>query len=189
MTTTKHSQSWLEKISELLTREPKNKDELVDLIRDAANRQLITTDVLLMLEGIFNFANQKVSEIMINRNQMVSINIQNSFTEIIDTLIESKHSRIPCFNESNNEIIGILHAKDILPFMAKTQQTELLNILRPANFIPQNKRVDLLLTDFKNSRNHMAIILDEYRSVVGLVTIEDVLEQIVGDIIDEFETE
>lgn len=182
-------QSWIEKLTELLIRAPKDKKQLTQLLRDAEHRNLINQDDLFMLEGVLNVSNETVKNIMIKREDMTSINLNDPQDKVIDILVDSKHSRIPCFNANNSEIVGILHAKDVLPFLSgKISELNVQNILRPASFVPDVKRLDLLLKEFKNSRNHMAIVLDEYGMVVGLATIEDVIEQIVGDIIDEFET-
>ncbi len=183
------NQSWLDKISELLMREPKDKSQLMKLLRDAEQRKIFNKDALSMLEGVLSVSEVTVKKIMIKRKEMVSISLDESNDSVLTKLVDSKHSRIPCFNTNFEDIAGILHAKDVLPFLIGNDKTfNIKDILRPVSFVPENKRLDVLLKDFRNSRNHMAIILDEYASVIGLVTIEDVLEQIVGDIIDEFES-
>lgn len=185
-----HQQTWLDKLSDILLREPKDKEQLMKLLRDAQQRNLINKYALYMLEGVLSVPEKTVKSIMIPRTDMVSINIEDSHTKVISVLIDSKHSRIPCFLEEGEDIAGILHAKDVLPYLAGKEKTmEIGKLLRKAIFVPENKKLDILLKEFRNSRHHMAIVLDEYGSVIGLATIEDVLEQIVGDIIDEFESD
>ncbi len=185
-----HQQTWLDKLSDFLLREPKDKEQLMKLLRYSEQRNLFNKDALKMLESVLSFSELTVKPIMIPRNKMVSIKTNDNFEDIVNIVINSKHSRIPCFQEDGEEINGILHAKDILPYLVNRKESlNIKNILRKTIFVPENKKVDILLKEFKNSRNHMAIVLDEYGSVIGLATIEDVIEQIVGDIIDEFESD
>ena len=179
--------TWLEKIHLALTGEPKDREELVSLLRDAEHRHLLDKDALSMIEAVLQVSSIRVEDIMIPRSHMVSIPHDASLDEILDIVIESKHSRFPVTGETRDEIDGILLAKDLLNILIQTDKKEfnIQDILRPTVIVPESKRIDVLLKEFRTKRNHMAIIVDEYGGVSGLVTIEDVLEQIVGDIEDE----
>lgn len=163
--------------------------DLIDNLRDAAKYQVIDNDALRMLEGVLRVSQMKVRDIMVARAQMVVIEDNSKLDQILPIIIESAHSRFPVIGESRDEILGLLLAKDLLPF-AMSQNSAALsikNLIRPAVFIPESKRLNMLLKEFRLNRNHMAIVVDEYGGIAGLVTIEDVLEQIVGDIEDEFD--
>ncbi len=182
-----HPPSWLTKLSHLLLREPQDRLQLVALLRDAKQRELFDSDALAMLEGVLNVSDMRVESIMIPRKSMICIKSSDSSEKSLDTIIHSKHSRFPIFDEHEREVIGIVHAKDILRAALNQEMFELEKFKRQPVFIPINKRLDVLLKDFKVSQNHMAIIIDEFNAVVGLATIEDILEQIVGNIEDEFD--
>lgn len=184
-----NKRSWLERLSTLLSREPKDKAELMETLRDAQERHLLSPDMLSMIESVLQVAEMQVREIMVPKSQMVAIESDAQLDDILPLVIESGHSRFPVIDSANNDVIGILLAKDLLKyyFHKEAMAFEMTNILRTAIFVPQSKRLDILLREFRINRNHMAIVLDEYGHVSGLVTIENVLEQIVGDIEDEYD--
>lgn len=179
--------TFLERISHALSPQPKTLEDLLMILRDAQKSELIGIEPLRMMEGVLQVAEMRVSEIMIARADMVCIDKDASFEDILPIAIRSGHSRFPVIGENKDEILGILLAKDLLSYFAHDQASSfnLKNILRSAVFIPESKRLAVLLNEFRKNRNHIAIVVDEYGGVSGLVTIEDVLEQIVGDIEDE----
>ncbi len=187
----KNSISWLEKIGQALVSEISTTDQIVDLLRDCYHRNVIADDALYMLEGVLKVTEMQVREIMIPRSQMVVLKLNDSLEETLQTIISSAHSRFPVIGEDKDDIEGILLAKDLLPYCLENrkQQLEVRDLLRPAVIIPESKRLNVLLKDFRNYRNHIAIVVDEYGGVSGLVTIEDVLEEIVGEIKDEHDVE
>ena len=165
---------------------PKNKKQVSEVLKLAFDQHLIDSDSLMMLKGVMNVSEMQVREIMIPRSQMDVIDISKKPDEFIPYVIETSHSRFPVIEENVNDVIGILLAKDLLRFNAG-ENFELRDRLRPAIFIPESKRLNVLLKEFRKNRNHIAIVVDEYGGVSGMVTIEDVLEQIVGDIEDEYD--
>ncbi|MDY4479267.1 MAG: CNNM family magnesium/cobalt transport protein CorC [[Pasteurella] aerogenes] len=170
--------------------ELKNRDELVEVIRDSEQNDLIDQDTREMIEGVMEIAELRVRDIMIPRSQIVFIETSQDLDSCLDTIIESAHSRFPVMTDERDNIAGILHAKDLLKFLRSNAEAfDLLSTLRPAVIVPESKRVDRMLKDFRSERFHMAIVVDEFGAVSGLVTIEDILEQIVGDIEDEFDEE
>lgn len=176
------------RIKQFLHVEPQTKEQLISLLRDAQIRALIDAETLAMLEGALAFAQLQVRDIMLPKNQMTCIDQHAELNEIINIVTHSGHSRFPVTGESKDEVIGILHAKDLLRFQAThPAQLDLTDIIRQAPIVPESKRLDALLNDFKTNRNHMAIVVDEYGSVSGFVTLEDIIEQIIGDIADEFD--
>lgn len=179
--------SWLERLSHIILREPQDREQLIEVLRDAEHRHLLDADALDMIEGVLEVSEIQVRDIMVPRSQMIVIDITCSLEELLPQVIESRHSRFPIIGENRDEVIGILFAKDLLPYALADKKTEfdLSCILRKPEFVPESKRLDVLLKEFRRSRNHMAIVVDEYGGVAGLVTIEDVLEQIVGEIEDE----
>ncbi len=188
------ARTWLDRISQALSSEPQNREELVRLLRDAEKRNLIDVEVLAMIEGALQVGEMQVRDIMIPRAQMVVVQEDVPPEEFVAEVIESGHSRFPVIGDNRDEVRGILLAKDLLAYFAKdTGDTrdgfDMDDAMRPAVFIPESKRLNVLLREFRQSRNHMAIVVDEYGGVAGLVTIEDVLEQIVGEIDDEHDTE
>ena len=178
--------SLLERLSALLTHEPEDREELLEVLHNAFERNLLDADALSIIEGALAVSDIQVRDIMIPRAQMDVINVNEALDKIADFAIEAAHSRFPVFNESKDDVLGILLAKDLLRYFAG-KEFDLRDSLRPAVFIPESKRVNILLREFRASHNHMAIVVDEYGGVAGLVTIEDVLEQIVGDIDDEYD--
>ncbi|WP_299002106.1 CNNM family magnesium/cobalt transport protein CorC [uncultured Shewanella sp.] len=179
---------WLDKVSQLFQGEPQNREELVDVINDAEQREVITEDTREMIEGVLEVSDLRVRDIMIPRAQIVSLNIDNSVEELLSTVISSAHSRFPVVNDDKDHIEGILLAKDLLKYGFQNNATPftLTQVIRPAVVVPESKRVDVLLKEFRSQRYHMAIVVDEYGGVSGLITIEDILEEIVGEIEDEF---
>ena len=179
--------SWASKLLALFTGEPNSREELVDLIQDAEERDLIDNDTKEMIEGVLDVAELKVRDIMVPRSQMVTIDINQTVDAFLPIVIDSQHSRYPVVSENKDHVEGILLAKDLLSygFGMTDEEFSLHKVIRPAVIVPEGKRVDVLLKEFRSQRYHMAIVVDEYGGVSGLVTIEDILEEIVGDIEDE----
>ena len=177
--------SWLDRLIQLVGGEPEDKQDIVEILQNAKDRALLDTDALAMMEGVLEVAELRVRDIMIPRAQMAVVNRSNSLEEILPVIIESAHSRFPVVGGERGEVQGILLAKDLLQFWGNSQEFSLRDVLRSAIFVPESKRLNVLLREFRASRNHMAIVVDEYGAASGLVTIEDVLEQIVGEIEDE----
>lgn len=179
--------SWATKLLQLFTGEPNSREELVDLIQDAEERDLIDNDTKEMIEGVLDVAELKVRDIMVPRSQMVTIDINQKVDEFLPIVIDAQHSRYPVISENKDHVEGILLAKDLLAYGFDMTDDEfaLTKVIRPAVIVPEGKRVDVLLKEFRSQRYHMAIVVDEYGGVSGLVTIEDILEEIVGDIEDE----
>ncbi len=183
--------SWLEKLTNAFAQEPKTRQELFELLREANRNKLLDNDALAIVEGAIQIADLQVRDIMIPRSQMISIKACQSPEEFLPSIIDAAHSRYPVVGENNDEVLGILLAKDLLPLILKKDNSnfDLRTLLRPCNFVPESKRLNVLLKEFRANHNHMAVVIDEYGGVAGLVTIEDVLEQIVGDIEDEHDVE
>ncbi|RUO79637.1 CNNM family magnesium/cobalt transport protein CorC [Pseudidiomarina taiwanensis] len=183
--------SWATKLLQLFTGEPNSREELVDLIQDAEERDLIDNDTKEMIEGVLDVAELKVRDIMVPRSQMVTIDINQSVESFLPIVIESQHSRYPVVSENKDHVDGILLAKDLLAygFNMTTEPFSLEKVMRPAVIVPEGKRVDVLLKEFREQRYHMAVVVDEYGGISGLVTIEDILEEIVGEIEDETDTD
>ena len=182
--------SWLEKLGLVLQGEPKNRDELIAVLRDAQQRNLLDADALAMMEGVMEVSEMRVRDIMLPRPQMVVVQQDWPMERLLSQVLESGHSRFPVIDDDRDDVIGILIVKDLLRYFAEGETDfKLRDILRPAKFIPESKRLNTLLKEFRSTRLHMAIVVDEYGGVAGLVTIEDVLEQIVGEIDDEHDDE
>ncbi len=182
--------SWLDKLTQAFAQEPKTRKELFELLREANRNKLLDNDALAIVEGAIQIADLQVRDIMIPRSQMISIKACQAPEEFLPAIIDAAHSRYPVIGENNDEVLGILLAKDLLPLiLRKTDNFDLRSMLRPCNFVPESKRLNVLLKEFRANHNHMAVVIDEYGGVAGLVTIEDVLEQIVGDIEDEHDVE
>ena len=179
--------TWLEKLSQVLLGEPRDRQQLIEILRESQQRHLLDQDALAMIEGVLEVSEMQVRDIMIPRAQMVVVERDASLKDILPIITQSAHSRFPVVGDSKDEVIGILMAKDLLAYFinGRDQTFNVRDILRPVVFIPESKRLNVLLNEFRSSRNHMAIVVDEYGGAAGLVTIEDVLEQIVGEIIDE----
>lgn len=178
--------SLLERISHWLMREPEDREQLVELLHGAYENNLMDADALAMIEGVLQVSEMRVGEIMIPRAQMDVIDINDAPEVFIPHVVETAHSRFPVIDKDRDDIIGILLAKDLLRHYAESD-ADIRGMLRTAVFIPESKRLNVLLKDFRSNRNHIAIVVNEYGGVSGLVTIEDVLEQIVGDIEDEYD--
>lgn len=185
------NKSFLHRILQILTPEPKNKDQLVDILNDAQDRDLINPETKQMIKGVLDVSEMRVRDIMIPRSQMVTIDINHTLDEFLPIILESGHSRFPVVNEDIDHIDGILLAKDLLAFgfNAQSDDFSLSDIIRPAIIVPESKKVEPLLKEFRSNRYHMAIVVDEYGGVSGVITIEDILEQIVGEIEDETDDE
>jgi len=185
------SRSLMDRLVSAIGGEPRDRDELLELLRDAQARDIFDADTLQMVEGVFQVVEMRVRDIMIPRGQMKVVESDMPLDEILQVVIESGHSRFPVINEDKDDVIGVLLVKDLLRFSnAGSQQTfRLENIMRKVTFTPDTKRLNVLLKEFRDDRNHMAIVLDEYGGVDGLVTIEDVLEEIVGEIDDEHDSD
>jgi hemolysin (HlyC) family protein len=177
----------LERLSAFLTREPEDREELIALMRGAFERKLLDADALSMIEGVLQVSEMTVRDIMIPRAQMDVISEDDEPEAFMPIVLETRHSRFPVIGESKDDVIGILLAKELLNYYANPETFNLRDTLRPAVFVPESKRLNVLLREFRANRNHIAIVVDEYGGVSGLVTIEDVLEQIVGDIEDEYD--
>jgi magnesium and cobalt transporter len=178
--------SWLVRLSHLLLREPEDRAQLIDLLHSAFERQLLDADALAMIEGVLQVGDLQVRDIMLPRSQIDFVDVSDSLPAIVRFAIDTAHSRFPVIGDNKDDVLGILHAKDLLR-IGVDDDFDLRDSLRPAVFVPESKRLNVLLKDFRNNRNHMAVVVDEYGGVAGLVTIEDVLEQIIGDIEDEFD--
>jgi magnesium and cobalt transporter len=177
---------WLERLSQAFSGEPESREDLVALLRDAQHNGVLEPDTLKMMEGAMSVAELTVGDVMVSRSQMVSLALETPFLELMHQVVESGHSRFPVHGENKDEILGILLAKDLLRgVVADNGPGTVRELLRPAVLIPESKKLNVLLKEFRLSRNHMALVVDEYGGVAGLVTIEDVLEQIVGEIDDE----
>jgi magnesium and cobalt transporter len=180
-----HKPSLLERLGALVMREPEDRQQLIQLLRSAYDRNLLDADALSMVEGAIQVSEMKVRDVMIPRAQMDVIDINEPPDKFIPHVIATAHSRFPVIDRDRDDVIGVLLAKDLLRYYAGEEEFNARDMLRPAIFVPESKRLNVLLREFRASRNHIAIVVDEYGGVAGLVTIEDVLEQIVGDIEDE----
>ena len=177
----------LTRLSALIMREPEDREQLIELLRSACERNLLDADALAMIEGVLQVFEMQARDIMVPRAQMDVIDISESPGQFIPMVIQTAHSRFPVIGENKDDVIGILLAKDLLRYYAGEEEFNVREMLRPAVFIPESKPLNVLLKEFRKNRNHIAIVVDEYGGVAGLVTIEDVLEQIVGDIEDEYD--
>ncbi len=176
----------LERLSSMLLREPEDRQQLIELLHSAFERHLLDAEALSMIEGVLQVSETQVRDVMIPRSQTDMLDVAESPEKFIPFVIEKAHSRFPVFEDNRDNVIGILLAKDLLRFYAE-EQFDVREMLRPAVFVPEAKRLNVLLKEFRANRNHIAIVVDEYGGVSGLVTIEDVIEQIVGDIEDEYD--
>lgn len=185
------SSSWAEKLKSALRFEPTSLAQLLSLLENTQKNGILTPDSLRMIEGVLQVSEMSASEIMLPRSEMIVVSKEADYSDILPIITKSAHSRFPVVGDNKDEVIGILLAKDLLAFYfeEKPDRFSIKELLRPAVFIPENKPLGILLNEFRKSRNHMAIVVDEYGNVSGLLTIEDVLEQIVGDIEDEHDTQ
>jgi len=182
--------TWVEKIGAAFSNQLRDREHLLEILNEACHLGLVDSDALAMMEGALDVSETQVRDAMIPRSQMVVVNNDSKLEEFLPQIVESGHSRFPVIGEDKDEVVGILMAKDLLPFLASGgEEFDLLSVIRPAVVIPESKRLNVLLRDFRLNRNHMAIVVDEYGGVSGLITIEDVLEEIVGEIDDEYDEE
>ncbi len=184
---TEKSTSWIDKLTQALLREPQTIEHLLLILRNASSRGLLDADTLSMVEGVIRYSNLRVRDIMLPRAQIVAIPSTVSLDDLLTIVRKHRHSRYPVFDNTIDSIVGILHAKDLLIEAGNEEDFSISELLRPAIFVPESKHLNILLTEFKRTKNHMAVVVDEYGGVSGFVTIENVLEQIVGDIEDEFD--
>ena len=183
--------AWFQRLSQALSGEPRDREELLELLNDARERNLFDADAQTMLEGVLQVADMQVRHIMLPRAQMLALQKDATLEEALAVVSESGHSRFPVTGEDRDRVVGIVLAKDLLNHFVENSEGpfNVREYLRPAPFVPESMRLNVLLKKFRASRNHMAIVADEYGGVAGLVTIEDVLEQIVGDIDDEYDVD
>lgn len=183
--------SWLERLSDAFTGEPKDRDDLLTILNSAQENDILDNEAFKIIEGALNVSDMHVRDIMIPRSQVVSLETNDSIQHWLSLIVESGHSRFPVLGENSDEVVGVLLAKDLLGLGLQTRfdlddmKKRLNTIIRNVNFVPESKRLNVLLKDFRSNRNHMAVVVDEYGQTAGLVTIEDVLEEIVGEIEDE----
>jgi len=180
---------WWDRLGHLFSGEPRNRKELIEELRTAQANGLMSNDTLTMVEGAIKVTELSVDDVMVPRTQIVMVSAEAPLREILEIVVESGHSRFPVHGEDKDEILGILLAKDLLKFVGDGDHFDVRTVLRPAVLIPESMRLNVLLAEFRHTRNHMALVVDEYGGVAGLITIEDVLEQIVGEIDDEHDDE
>ena len=180
---------WWDRLGHMFSGEPRNRKELIEELRAAQANGLMSNDTLTMVEGAIKVTELSVDDAMVPRTQIVMLSAEAPLREILDTVVESGHSRFPVHGEDKDDIVGILLAKDLLKFVGNGDHFDISSVLRPAVLIPESMRLNVLLAEFRHTRNHMALVVDEYGGVAGLITIEDVLEQIVGEIDDEHDDE
>lgn len=180
---------WLSRVLQAVSGEPRDREDLLEDLREAGESGLIDAEAASMVEGVLAVADQQVRDIMVARSAMVVVDQASPLREVLDVVVESGHSRFPVIGDDRDQVVGILLAKDLLKHVGDDSAFKLARLLRPPVFVPESKRLNVLLREFRASRNHIAIVVDEYGGVAGLVTIEDVIEQIIGDIDDEYDVE
>jgi magnesium and cobalt transporter len=180
-----HQKSLLERISHFLTGEPQDQEDLLEILRGSEEKHLLDSDSLAMIEGVMQESEMRVRDIMIPRSQMVVVPREAELETIFPLVIEFAHSRFPVIEEDRSKVVGVLLAKDLLSHALRDKSLKVEDVMRPVSVVPESKRLNVLLKEFRTERNHMAIVVDEYGNAAGLITIEDVLEQIVGKIEDE----
>jgi magnesium and cobalt transporter len=183
--------SWLGRVTDLFSVEPSDRKDLMEMLRDAADRQLVDGEVLNIIFGALTVSDMHARDIMIPRSQLITVCADTRLEEFLPVIIDSKHSRFPVVGDDLDDVKGILHAKDLLPLLLQDDwdDFDIKDCIRPAAVVPESKRLNVLLQEFRSTRNHMAVVVDEYGHVSGAITIEDVLEQIVGDIEDEYDVD
>lgn len=183
--------SWIDKITTAITGEPTDTKSLLELLRNAEQDQVLDADALGIIEGALQVSSMQVRDIMIPRSQVVTVSSKLPVNELVELVTNASHSRFPVVGENVDNVMGILLAKDLLPLLlhGNSERFDIKDVVRPATFVPESKRLNVLLREFRETRHHMAIVIDEYGSVCGAVTIEDVLEQIVGEIEDEYDVD
>lgn len=185
---TSNGSSWLDRLTSLFSDEPDNREDLISILKESQKQGLLDADALLMIEGVLEVSETRVRDIMVPRPQVDVIDDSRELADILEEIIDSAHSRYPVISETKDEILGVLLAKDVLRQMLRGElktKDDLRALYREAVFVPESKRLNVLLREFKTGHNHLALVVDEYAGLAGLVTIEDVLEQIVGEIEDE----
>ena len=182
--------SWVERLSHFFSAEPRDRNELMEILRDMQKRHIIDRDALSMIEGVLMVSELRVRDIMIPRAQMAVVHQDSVLEEVFPLVIDTAHSRFPVIGEDRSEVVGIMLAKDLLPYALRQElKVPVKKVMRQALFVPESKRLNVMLREFRMRRQHMAIVIDEYGAAAGLVTIEDILEQIVGEIADEHDLE
>jgi magnesium and cobalt transporter len=183
--------SWIDKIANAISGEPTDTKSLLELLRNAEQDQVLDADALGIIEGALQVSSMQVRDIMIPRSQVVTVSSKLPVNELVELVTNASHSRFPVIGENADNVMGILLAKDLLPLLlqSNSERFDIKDVVRPATFVPESKRLNVLLREFRETRHHMAIVIDEYGSVCGAVTIEDVLEQIVGEIEDEYDVD
>ena len=186
-----NGKTWRNWVADLFSGEPADRRELLEMLKDASERQLLDLEALNIIHGAIGVADMRARDIMIPRSQLVTVSIDSRAEDFLPTIVESTHSRFPVTGEDMDDMRGILHAKDMLPLALSrdTDEFDIKDHIRPVTMVPESKRLNVPLQDFRATRNHMAVVIDKYGNVAGAVTIEDVLEQIVGDIEDEHDTD
>ena len=185
------NRSWIDKITKIFSPTPKTRKDLNDMLEQAKEDKILDDDELTLIEGAMEVTDIQVRDVMVSRSQMTVIQSDETPEEFLPELIKSGHSRFPVVGNTNDDILGVLHAKDLLPLVVEKDNADfdISKYLRPVIHVPESKRLNKLLNDFRTTRNHMALVIDEYGGISGLITIEDVLEEIVGEIEDEFDVE
>lgn len=184
--------SWIERIAHVFSSEPKTREDLFDVLSVAKQNEVIDDDAISIVEGAMHISDMQAREIMIPRPQMVVLKADQPLSELLPVIIDTGHSRYPVVGDNLDDVQGILLSKDLLPLLwrsEKCEEVDIRSLLRPATLVPESKRLNVLLRDFREKRNHMAVVIDEYGGAAGLITIEDILEQIVGEIEDEYDEE
>ena len=184
--------SWIERIAHAFSSEPKTREDLLEVLSVAKQNEVIDDDAISIVEGAMHISDMQAREIMIPRPQMVVLKADQPLSELLPIIIETGHSRYPVVGDNLDDVQGILLSKDLLPLLwrnEKCEEVDIRSLLRPATLVPESKRLNVLLRDFRAKRNHMAVVIDEYGGAAGLITIEDILEQIVGEIEDEYDEE
>lgn len=179
------NKNWIERLGQMIGGEPQDREDLLDIFREAEENHLLDKYALSMLEGVLQVSEQRARDVMVPRKKMIVLNKDALLADVFPVVIEYGHSRFPVITEDKSEVVGILMAKDLLAHALNKKDITVESIMRPATVVPESKRLNVLLKEFRTQRNHMAIVIDEYGAVAGIVTIEDVLEQIVGEIEDE----
>lgn len=180
-----HQKSWIGKLGQLLTGEPQDQEDLLEILKEAREKHLLGSDAFTMIEGVMRVSQMRARDIMVPRIQMVVVPQDAELKTILPLVLEHGHSRFPVIEDDRSTVVGILLAKDLLPHAITNLEIKVEELMRPVSVVPESKRLNVLLKEFRTNRNHMAIVVDEYGTAAGLVTIEDVLEQIVGEIEDE----
>lgn len=181
--------SWIERIGQIMGGEPQDRGDLLEILREAEEKHLVDKYALKMLEGVLQVSEQRARDVMVPRKKMIVLKKDALLDDVYSTVIEYGHSRFPVISEDKSEVVGILLAKDLLAHALSKKEIKVEQLMRPATVVPESKRLNVLLKEFRAKRSHMAIVVDEYGAVAGVVTIEDVLEQIVGEIEDEHDYE